>query len=38
MGRGIPMMLAMSDKMSYNSEGTELLLMWKMQAEEAIKA
>ncbi len=30
MGRGIPMMLTMSDKMTYNSEGTELLLAWKL--------
>ena len=30
MGRGIPMMLSMSHKMFYNSEGTEVLLAWKM--------
>jgi len=30
MGRGIPMMLCMSHKMTYNSEGTEVLLAWKM--------
>jgi PAS domain S-box-containing protein len=30
MGRGIPMMLSMSDKMTYNSEGTEVLLAWKL--------
>jgi anti-sigma regulatory factor (Ser/Thr protein kinase) len=30
MGRGIPIMLSISDKMSYNSEGTELLLAWKL--------
>lgn len=31
MGRGIPMMLSMSHKMTYNSEGTEVLLAWKME-------
>ncbi len=30
MGRGIPMMLSLSDKMMYNSEGTELLLAWRL--------
>ena len=30
MGRGIPMMLSMSDIMMYNSEGTEVLLAWKL--------
>jgi PAS domain S-box-containing protein len=30
MGRGIPMMLSMSHKMTYNSEGTELLLAWRL--------
>lgn len=30
MGRGIPMMLTMSHKMTYNSEGTEVLLAWKL--------
>ncbi len=29
MGRGIPMMLSMSHKMTYNSEGTEVLLAWR---------
>jgi PAS domain S-box-containing protein len=29
MGRGIPMMLSIADKMIYNSEGTEVLLVWK---------
>ena len=33
MGRGIPLMLAMSDRMTYNSEGTELLLTWKLQTK-----
>ena len=28
MGRGIPIMLSTAHKMTYNSEGTELLLMW----------
>ena len=30
MGRGIPMMLSMSHRMTYNSEGTEVLLAWKL--------
>ena len=30
MGRGIPMMLSLSHKMAYNSEGTEVLLSWKL--------
>jgi anti-sigma regulatory factor (Ser/Thr protein kinase) len=30
MGRGIPIMMCFSDKMTYNSEGTELLLAWKI--------
>ena len=30
MGRGIPMMLSMSDYMKYNNDGTELLLAWKV--------
>jgi len=30
MGRGIPIMLSMSHKMIYNSEGTEVLLAWKL--------
>ena len=30
MGRGIPIMLSTSHKMTYNSEGTELLLMWNL--------
>jgi PAS domain S-box-containing protein len=30
MGRGIPMMMCLSDKMTYNGEGTELLLAWKL--------
>ena len=34
MGRGIPMMLSMSHKMPYNSEGTEVLLAWKMEATD----
>ena len=30
MGRGIPIMLSVTDKMTYNSEGTELLLAWRL--------
>jgi anti-sigma regulatory factor (Ser/Thr protein kinase) len=30
MGRGIPIMLSTTHKMTYNSEGTELLLMWNL--------
>ena len=30
MGRGIPLMLSTSDLMTYNSEGTEVLLAWKL--------
>ena len=30
MGRGLPMMLSLSHRMLYNSEGTELLLAWKL--------
>ena len=30
MGRGIPLMICLTDKMTYNSEGTELLLAWKL--------
>ena len=31
MGRGIPIMLATAHRMIYNSEGTELLLAWKLK-------
>ena len=31
MGRGIPIMLSTTDRMLYNSEGTELLLVWKIR-------
>ena len=31
MGRGIPMMLSMSHWMTYNHDGTELLLAWKLR-------
>ena len=31
MGRGIPMMLSMSHWMTYNHDGTELLLAWKIE-------
>ncbi|MHC1758961.1 MAG: SpoIIE family protein phosphatase [Negativicutes bacterium] len=34
MGRGIPMMLSVSDKMTYNGEGTEVLLAWKLNSTE----
>ena len=30
MGRGMPIMLSTSHKMTYNSEGTEVLLAWKL--------
>ena len=30
MGRGIPLMLSLSDKMVYNSDGTEVLLAWRL--------
>jgi PAS domain S-box-containing protein len=32
MGRGIPLMLSISHRMTYNSDGTEVLLAWKMRA------
>ena len=31
MGRGIPMMLSLSHYMTYNNEGTEVLLSWKLK-------
>ena len=31
MGRGIPIMLSTTDKMTYNSEGTEVMLAWKLK-------
>lgn len=30
MGRGIPIMLTMAHKMTYNNDGTEVLLAWKL--------
>jgi len=30
MGRGIPILLSTSDRMTYNNEGTEVLLAWKL--------
>jgi len=30
MGRGIPIMLSTTDRMTYNNEGTEVLLAWKL--------
>ena len=32
MGRGIPMMLALSDRMTFNDDGTEVLLAWKISS------
>ena len=32
MGRGIPIMLSVTDRMLYNSEGTEALMAWRIQA------
>jgi len=34
MGRGIPIMLSISHKMIYNSEGTELLLAWNLRKKK----
>jgi anti-sigma regulatory factor (Ser/Thr protein kinase) len=34
MGRGIPIMLSLSQKMLYNSEGTEVLMAWRLNAEK----
>ncbi len=31
MGRGIPIMLSTTQRMAYNSEGTEVLLAWKVE-------
>ena len=31
MGRGIPLMLSIAHRMVYNSEGTEVLLAWKLK-------
>lgn len=31
MGRGIPLMLSLSHQMTYNNEGTEVLLAWRME-------
>ena len=36
MGRGIPIMLATTHRMMYNSEGTELLLAWKLNSRAEI--
>jgi PAS domain-containing protein len=30
MGRGIPLMVSLSDRITYNSEGTELLMAWRL--------
>jgi len=37
MGRGIPMMLSMSHEMTYNSEGTEVLLAWRLESQEIVE-
>jgi PAS domain-containing protein/anti-sigma regulatory factor (Ser/Thr protein kinase) len=31
MGRGIPLMVSLSDRITYNSEGTELLMAWRLE-------
>ena len=33
MGRGMPIMLSTTDRMCYNSEGTEVLLAWRLKTE-----
>ena len=33
MGRGIPIMLSTTDRMYYNSEGTEVLLAWRLKTD-----
>lgn len=37
MGRGIPLMLSLAHRMTYNSEGTEVLLAWKMPTTQPEK-
>ena len=37
MGRGIPIMLSLAHRMTYNSEGTEVLLAWKMPTAQPEK-
>ena len=37
MGRGIPLMLSLAHRMTYNSEGTEVLLAWKMPTAQPEK-
>lgn len=36
MGRGIPIMLSLAHRMVYNSEGTEVLLAWKMPINKPV--
>ena len=36
MGRGIPIMLSTTDWMTYNAEGTELLLAWSIDKDKSI--
>ena len=31
MGRGIPLMVSLSDRITYNGEGTELLMAWRLE-------
>jgi hypothetical protein len=31
MGRGIPIMLSTTHRMMYNSEGTEIMLVWNLE-------
>lgn len=35
MGRGIPMMLSMAHHMTYNHDGTEVLLAWRLEARQS---
>ena len=37
MGRGIPIMLSLAHRMTYNSEGTEVLLAWKLPVAQSEK-
>ncbi len=36
MGRGIPIMLSLAHRMTYNSEGTEVMLAWKMPTDKPV--
>ena len=33
MGRGIPIMLSTTDQLCYNSEGTEVLMAWRLKTD-----